>query len=81
MKYFMFKLAAKGPDGRQYTCTMFHQHESEPDPQYVVDNACRQYPIFTEIRVLSVQPVSLEEYSFRVRQMSDSDEWGFHPLV
>ncbi|MCF0071265.1 hypothetical protein LZD49_12355 [Dyadobacter sp. CY261] len=77
MQYAQFEFNARGPDGRTYECTMFYEQPSQPDAAQAIANAARYYPDFTDIHITATKTLSLEEYSFRVRQMSDCDEWGF----
>ena len=80
MEYLQFKFTAKGPDGRNYQCTMFHELSNAPDEAQAIAHAERNNPSFTDIRVASVITISEDEYAFRVRVMCDSDTWGFQPI-
>ncbi|SDF81071.1 hypothetical protein SAMN04487996_112252 [Dyadobacter soli] len=80
MQYLHFKFTAKGPDGREYECTIFYEQSTAPDETRAIANAERNHPGFTDIRITSVTEISSDEYAFHVRIMCDSDTWGFQPV-
>lgn len=79
MKYLQYHFTAKGPDGRNYKCTMFYELSAAPDGSQAIANAARNNPGFTDIRLMSATTISADEYAFQVRVMCDSDTWGFQP--
>lgn len=79
MPHYQFELTAKGPDGRDYLATVFQEAPS-PNPERLLADVEKQNPAFTDVAIVSANMITPERYSMLVRQMCDSDGWGFRVI-
>lgn len=76
-QHYQFQLTAKGPDGLDYVATFFQEMAGPADPERLLADVRKQNPSFTDLKITSFAAISPDRYSFLVRQICDSGEWGF----